>query len=167
VSWLVGLLFVLHVGGAIIGFGPSFAFPFIGSMGGAEPMHSNFAIRLTERIEDRLILPLALLQGVTGVALIWLLPFNVFAHFWLLIAIAIYVMALAVVFLNQIPATRQLVHATSAPPPSPAPGAPAPDGPPPHIAAMIRRAQLGGMILTGLLITIIILMVLGTNGFLG
>ena len=37
---------------------------------------------------------------------------------------------------------------------------------PPHIAAMIRRVQVGGMVLTALLIVIIITMALGANGFL-
>ena len=166
-SWLIGLLFVLHIGGAIIAFGPTFTFPFIGGMGGAEPMHTNFALRLTERLEERLILPLAVLQGVTGVALIWVIGYNVFEHIWLLIAIVLYVIALGIAFGNQLPVTRQLVHATSTPPPPPPAGQAPPSGPPPHIAAMIRRIQRGGMALTLLLVAIIVMMVLGTNALIG
>jgi hypothetical protein len=168
VNWLVALFLVLHVGGAIIAFGPTFTFPFIGGLGGKEPMHTNFALRLGERIEVRLVLPLALFQAVTGVGLIWSLPINIFdgAHLWLLAGIGLYVIAMVIVFGNQMPVTRQLVEATATPPPPPPPGAPAPAGPPPHIAALIRRNQLGGMILTVLLLTIIVLMVAGANGFL-
>ena len=92
---------------------------------------------------------------------------DVFVHLWLLLAIVLYVVALVIVFTNQLPITRKLVEATSVPPPAPPAGAPAPSGPPPHIAAMIQRVQMGGIATTILLVLIIILMVLGTNGFIG
>jgi predicted integral membrane protein DUF2269 len=167
VNWLVALFLVLHVGGAIIAFGPTFTFPMIGGMGGKEPMHSNFALRVGERIEQRLVVPLALFQAVTGVGLIWAADIDVFSHLWLVVGIALYIVALGIVFSNQLPMTRQLVEATSSPPPAPPAGAPAPTGPPPHIAAKLRRLQVGGMVLTVLLLTIIVLMVLGANGFIG
>jgi hypothetical protein len=166
VNWAVGLVFLLHIGGAIIAFGPTFTFPIIGSMSGAEPMHSNFALRLNERIEERLVLPLALFQAVTGVALIWILPIDVFQNWWLLLAIVLYVAAMIIVFTNQIPVTRKLIEATSTPPPPPAAGEAPPAGPPPHIAALVKRVQMGGMTTAVLLVAIIILMVLGTNHLL-
>ncbi len=166
-DWVIGSLFVLHVGGAIIAFGPTFTFPIIGAMGGGEPMHSSFALRLSERIEERLVVPLALFQAVTGVALIWTVGIDVFTHLWLLLAIILYVTALAIVFMNQLPVTRQLIEATKAPPPAPPAGAVPPSGPPPHIAAMLKRVQMGGMAATVLLVAIIILMVLGTKGLIG
>src|SRR5690349_16696374 len=67
VNWFSALLLLLHIGGAIIAFGPVFTFPLIGSMGAKEPMHANFAVRLSERISQRQVLPLAIFQGVTGV----------------------------------------------------------------------------------------------------
>jgi hypothetical protein len=160
-------LLLLHIGGAIIAFGPVFTFPLIGAMGGKEPMHANFATRLSERIEQRQVLPLALFQGVTGVLLIWNLGLNVFVHIWLLVAIVLYVIALAIAFGNQLPQTARLVEATRNPPPAPPAGAPAPAGPPPHIAAMIRRIQMGGAVLTVLVVLIVILMVFGSNGVFG
>jgi hypothetical protein len=167
-NWVFAIFLVLHVGGAIFAFGPTLTFPLIGSMGGKEPMHVNFSLRLAELIEKRLVVPLALLQAVTGVVIIWTLPVNIFdgAHWWLIIGIVLYAIALAIVFMNQLPVTRQLVEATSAPPPPPAPGTTPPAGPPPHIAALVKRTQMGGMILTVLLFVIIILMVAGANGFL-
>ncbi|MEO8625586.1 MAG: DUF2269 family protein [Candidatus Limnocylindrales bacterium] len=167
-NWLFAIFLVLHVGGAIIAFGPTFTFPFIGGMGGKEPMHTNFALRLAERIEERLVVPLALFQAVTGVGLIWTAAINMFdgVHWWLLIGIVLYVIALAIVFGNQLPVTRKLVEATKNPPPPPPAGAPPPSGPPPHIAALVKRNRTGGMILTVLLLVIIVLMVAGANGFL-
>ena len=52
-AWLFPCVLFLHVLGAIIAFGPTFAFPIIGAMGGAEPQHANFATRVTARISER------------------------------------------------------------------------------------------------------------------
>ena len=41
------LFLFLHVLGAIVAFGPTFAFSFIGASGGAEPQHANFATRVS------------------------------------------------------------------------------------------------------------------------
>ena len=49
----------LHIFGAIVAFGPTFAFPLIGGMGGNEPMHANFARRITGKIEGGITIPLA------------------------------------------------------------------------------------------------------------
>jgi predicted integral membrane protein DUF2269 len=168
VNWLFAIFLVLHVGGAIFAFGPTLVFPMIGSMVGKEPMHGNFGLRLAELIETRLIMPLAILQAITGIGLIWTLPVNIFdgAHWWLIIGITLYVIAMIIVFTNQLPVTRQLVEMTKNPPPPPAPGSPAPMGPPPQMLALVRRSQIGGQVLTVLLVVIIILMVLGANGFL-
>lgn len=166
-NWFSALLLLLHIGGAIIAFGPVFTFPIIGAMGGKEPMHANFATRVSERLSDRVVIPLALFQAVTGVLLIWNLGINVFVHIWLLLGIALYVVAMAIALGNQIPQTRKLVEATKNPPPAPPPGSPPPSGPPPHIAAIIRRLQVGGMINILLIVLIVFLMVFGTNGVFG
>ena len=156
------LLLLLHVGGAIIAFGPVFTFPIIGRMGGKEPQHVNFALRLAEVVETRLVVPLALFQAVTGVALIWVIGINVLdvkAYLWLDVAIILYVIAITIVLRIAIPTTVALIKATEAPPPPPAPGSPPPSGPPPHIAALVKRQQQFGQITTVLLVLIIILMV--------
>jgi hypothetical protein len=167
-NWAFGIFLLLHIGGAIFAFGPTLTFPLIGGMGGKEPMHVNFALRVAERIEERLVMPLAVFQAITGIGLIWFAPINIFDgyHWWLLLGIVLYVIAMGIVFINQLPVTRELVEATKNPPPPPPAGAAAPSGPPPHIAALVRRSQVGGMVLTVLLVVIIILMVLGANGFL-
>jgi len=167
-NWIFGIFLVLHVGGAIFAFGPTLTFPMIGSMGGKEPMHTNFSLRVGELIEKRLVIPLALFQAISGIGLIWFAPINIFdgAHWWLIIGIILYVIALIVVFTNQVPVLSQLIEATSTPPPPPAPGTTPPTGPPPHVAALVRRTQMGGMLVTVLLVVIIILMVAGANGFL-
>lgn len=166
-NWAFLIFLLLHVAGAIIGFGPSFALAIIGGMGGKEPMHGNFALRISERIEKGILVPLAIVQIITGIGLIWFAPVDVTKALWLDLAIILYVIALAIVYLNQLPLTAKLIEETRNPPPPPAAGVTAVSGPPAHITAMARRVQVGGMILGALLVVIIILMVLGTNGVFG
>ena len=52
--------------GAIVAFGPTFAFSFIGAMGGAEPQHANFATRVSLTISSRLVYPMAIFQADHG-----------------------------------------------------------------------------------------------------
>jgi hypothetical protein len=161
---LFSLLLFLHVLGAIIAFGPSFSFPIIGAMGGKEPMHSNFGLRVTEAISHQRIFPLALVQGVTGLALVWAGNINLFGTPWLLAGITLYVIALGWAYFVQTPALKHLIELTSGgPPPPPAPGTPPPSGPPPHIAAAIQKVQRGGMLL-GLDIAVIVFLMVTKPG---
>ena len=64
------LFLFLHVMGAIAVFGPSFAFPFIAAQVQKTPQHGHFAAVVSDIIERRLIVPGAIVQGITGVALI-------------------------------------------------------------------------------------------------
>ena len=94
-AWLFPYVLFLHVLGAIVAFGPTFAFPIIGAMGGKEPQYSNFATRVSATITDRMVIPLGIFQGVTGVLLIWISGRDLFASAWLLIAIVLYAFTLA------------------------------------------------------------------------
>lgn len=158
-DWLLAILLFLHVGGAIVAFGPSFTFPIIGAMGGREREHVNFALRLQESIGSRLVLPLALFQGVTGVLLIWRTGRDVFGTAWLGLAILLYLLAISTALLVSLPTVRRLIAATSGPPPAPPPGAPPPAEPPPHLAALVRRARMAGFFQLGLILAIVFLMV--------
>ena len=148
---------LLHILGAIVAFGPSFIFPLIGAMGGREPMHANFATRLSLRIEERVVVPLAIVQGVTGIGLIWTGSVDLFAEAWLVVAIALYLAALGFAIFAQPKAIERVIELTSAP--MPAPAADAPAGPPPVLLAAIKRVQLGGMYLTVSIVAIVFLMV--------
>lgn len=159
-SNLLFLLFLfLHIGSAIVAFGPTFAMPIIGAMGGAEPRFAHFTARIMHALERRLIAPLAIVVGLTGLGLIWTSGRDVFREAWLLVAIILYVIALILAFTVSAPTGRRLVEATSTPPPPPDPGQPAPHGPPPHIAALVKRARMAGMTLSVLLVAILLLMV--------
>jgi hypothetical protein len=156
---LFSIILFLHVLGAIVAFGPSIgAFSIIGAMGGKEPMHGNFALRVTEAISHRVVFPLALVQGVTGVLLILVANADLTKALWLDVAIVLYVAALAFSYFRQTPTVAKLIEMTSTPPPPPAAGA-APSGPPPAMLALIKQLQQGGMILGLLIVVIVFLMV--------
>jgi uncharacterized membrane protein len=151
-SWLPWLL-LLHVFGAIVAFGPVYAFPIIGAMGGKEPQHANFATRVSEAISEQRVFPLAVFQGITGVGLILVSGINLLATPWLLIGIDLYLIVISYNFLVQTPTVKRVIEMTSTPPP---PGA---SGPPPELLALIRRIQLGGVFSAIMVALIVILMV--------
>lgn len=151
------LLFV-HIFGAVIGFGPTFAFPLIGAMGGKEPMHANFATRVSFAISKKVTWPLALLQGVTGVGLLLVASIDLTKALWLDVAIVLYVSALAFSYFVQTPRAARAIEMTSTPPPPPAPGT-APAGPPPALLALVASIRQGGLILSALIAVITFLMV--------
>ena len=144
----------LHILGAIVAFGPTFTFPIIGAMGGREPMHANFATRISHRISERVVLPLAIFQAITGVGLILTRHWDLLNTRWLLVAIVLYVIALSLALFRIRPAVQRVIAMTSAPPP---PGA---SGPPPELQAQIKRIQQTGPINGVLIVVIVLLMVL-------
>lgn len=161
-SPIVVILLFLHVLGAIVVFGPTFALPLIGSMGGRDPIHANFATRVSLAIEEKIILPGAVVQFITGLGLIVFVPFDLIQTHWLLLALIIYLITIGFAYFVQAKSVEHLVELTSAPPPtmtaSEGPGA-APAGPPPAIRAAVQRIQRGGMGMGVALVVIIFLMV--------
>jgi uncharacterized membrane protein len=155
----LAILLFLHIGGAILAFGPAYAFLFLGPMAAGEPAHRNFALRFQQRVATSLVIPMAVFQGITGVLLVWRISFDLFTRGWLIVSVVLYLIALGIAFGVMLPALRTLVPATAGgPPPAPAGGGP-PPGPPPHIVATIRRARLGGMLSATLVLIIVFLMV--------
>jgi hypothetical protein len=154
-SGLFPYLLFLHVLGAIVAFGPTFAFPFIGAMGGGEPQHANFATRVSQALAHRLVYPIGITLPITGVAMMLVRGYNPSdrAYWWLGLAIVLYVIAYGYSYFLQSKLVEQVIAMTSAPPP---PGA---SGPPPQLLALVSRIQRGGMATTILLISIIFLMV--------
>src|SRR5258706_5450886 len=104
----------LHILGAIVAFGPTFTFPMIGAMGGREPMHANFATRVSFRISQRVVAPLAIFQAVTGAGLILTRHWDLLNTRWLLAGIILYVIALSLALFVSIPTTARIVAITSA-----------------------------------------------------
>ena len=153
-------LLFLHVFGAIIAFGASFStFPLLGAMSGKEPAHANFGSRVSGAISERVVRPLAILQGITGVALIWVAGIDLTKALWLDVAIVLYLIALGYALFVQIPNGRRLVELTSGGPPPPGSAPAAPTGPSPELLATASKARRGGMLISALIAIIVFLMV--------
>jgi uncharacterized membrane protein len=146
------LLLFLHVMGAILAFGPTFAYSIMGAMAGREPQHANFSARQVEAIGHKLVYPLAIFQGVTGVLLIIASNRDLVTERWLGLAIILYAITLTYALTVQRMALHHLIEMTSTPP---APGSP----PNPEIPATVKRIQRGGMFLGAMVVVIVFLMV--------
>jgi hypothetical protein len=154
-AWLFPWLLLIHVLAAIAGFGPTFAFSVIGAMGGAEPQHANFATRVSERLTTRFVYRAAVVQLITGFAMILVAPFDLTSRpfWWLDLAIVLFAINVTFAYLVQHRNVARLIEMTSAPPP---PGA---SGPPPALVALVGQIQRGGMFMGVMLVIIIFLMV--------
>ena len=153
-GWLFPWLLFLHVLGAIVAFGPTFAFPILGGMGGREREHANFATRVSLTVSRQLVVPIALTMPVTGAAMILVagIDLSARANWWLGIAIVLYAIAITIAVANNVPASARIVELTSA---SPQPGG----GPPAELAGLRNRVVRGGMINSVLIVVIVLLMV--------
>ncbi len=149
---LLPYLVFLHVLGAIAAFGPPIAYSIMGSMAGKEPQHANFSTRQVEAIGTRIVYPLAIFQGVTGVLIILSVDYPVFSTPWLLAAIPLYIITLVYSLTVQRNAVHRMIELTSTPP---APGSP----PSPEIPATVKMIQRGGIFLTVMIVVIVFLMV--------
>ena len=151
-SQFVPLLLFLHVMGAIIAFGPTFAYSIMGAMAGREPQHANFSSRQVQAIGNKLVYPLAIFQGVTGVLLILASGRDMSKSTWLSIAIVLYAVTLIYALTVQRNALHHLIELTNTPP---APGS----APNPEIPATVKKIQRGGMFLGLMIVIIVFLMV--------
>lgn len=148
-----------HVLGAIIAFGPTFSSPIIGRMGAAERAHGNFAMRLSRQLARVQILPLAIVQGITGVGLVITGNIDVLKLPWLMIAIVLYLIAIGFAIFVQTPRAKRIIEMTTPPPDAPPTSGPPAGGPPPGLAAEIAKIKMGGTLLIALVSSIVFLMV--------
>jgi len=155
-TWIPWLL-LLHILGAIVAFGPIYAFPLIAGMGAKEPMHAPFATRVSAAISDRVTIPLAVVQLITGLLLVLAAKWDLTAPSgrWIIGALILYVITFGYATTIQ----RRNVHTVIELMAQPRP-ADAPPGPPPAVAAIIPSIQRGGMFLTAMVTAIIALMVI-------
>ena len=158
-SGLVPLLLTIHVLTAIAAFGPSLAIPLIAGMAAKEPAHGLFALRLTDRLMRRLIIPLALTMPISGGLLVWSEGLDVAPNHWLLVAIGLYLVLIAFAIGYQLRLVGRMIRLAQDMAGSP-PAAPAvaPSAKFLEMKALGARAQAGGIILTLLVVLIVSLM---------
>lgn len=155
-SLLLVVVLVVHVVGAVFGFGPSVAFAVLGPMAGKAGPNGGVAIMETMvAIEKRLIFPFAVaVQPLSGLALIFLAGYNnnFFSHYWLWIAIIVYAFLFYLATFVQIPLIETMIRLAKAGPPTPE-----------FMAAAQRTQRFGPMLTVGLLV-IVVLMVAKPGG---
>lgn len=166
---LVALFLFLHVLGAIVGLGPTFAFPLIGSMGGRERQHGNFSTRVSHAVSGKIVEPALLTMPLTGIGLIWAAKIDIFAASsrWLVLGIIVYLVAISFSIFVQTPAVKRVIEMTGGHPdaaePMAAGAASAGPGamgvPPAELPATIAAVQRNGKILGVLALLLILLMV--------
>jgi hypothetical protein len=108
-------------------------------------------------LSTRVVIPLAMVQAVTGILLILARPWDLTApgSRWLVSGIVLYIITFGYATMIQRKKVYTLVGLTSGPRP-----ADAPPGPPPGAAALIATIRRGGMLLIVLITAIVALMVL-------
>jgi len=155
-SLLIAILLLIHVAGAIIGFGPTFAFAVIGPMAGkAGPQGGLALLEAMDAIEHKLVLPVAIVvQPLSGLALIFVSGYNVnfFSHYWLWIGIILYAIAFYLAVFGQKTRLTRMIELAKAGPPTP------------EFIATAKKVAQTGPIITVLLVVIIILMVSKPGG---
>jgi hypothetical protein len=101
----LGTIFLyLHIGGAIVAFGPTIALPFMAAKAAAEPMHGNFVLRVTEFLVSRVVEPGAGFVFLMGIGLIWTREWNPFAALWLGLSIILFLITISFSLFVQTPA---------------------------------------------------------------
>jgi len=162
-QYLLPIFLYAHVLGAIITFGPAFSSPLIARQAQRMPQSGHFAAVLGQVLQSRIMIPGAIVQGVTGVGLILIMGIDLASApwRWLVVAIVLYLITITFAIAVQRPSvvlmveiTRGMAAAPGGPPPS---GAPA--GPPPELVTTASRLQRGGMLMTVLILVIVFLMV--------
>ena len=155
-SLLIAILLLIHVAGAIIGFGPVFTFAVLGPMGGkAGPQGGLALLEGMEAIEKKLVFPVAVaVQPLSGLALIFVAGYSAsfFSHYWLWIGIVLYAIAFYLAIFGQNKRLARLIELAKAGPPTP------------EFIATAKKVAQTGPIITVLLVVIIILMVTKPGG---
>ncbi|MGZ4142237.1 MAG: DUF2269 family protein [Actinomycetota bacterium] len=160
-TWFTFLL-LIHVSGAIIGLGPSFAFSIIGPAIGKQesPAGSLALMKVMEKIERALILPILLvIQLGSGILLLFNRGLNhdffSAGRAWLVAGIGVYVVAMAISLGVNAPALGKLIHKAEA------------GQMDEEFGKLAKRTQTFGPILTILAVAIIILMIWKPGGHCG
>jgi hypothetical protein len=153
-------LLLLHVAGAVAGFGPTLILPRIAGMGAREPQHSTFATGLALEITSRWVVPIAVVVFASGVGLIAVAGIDVFRERWLLLSIAIFALSFGYSTLIQGRDLARIVELMEVCEPTPATSETREQAAlREELAARRRRVPRGGLFLRLALLAILFLMI--------
>lgn len=153
-NWFLFWL-TLHILAAIVAFGATFAFPFLGARGEGRPDHLAFAVGVIDLIAQRLVLPLGGTMLISGVGLIGAGNINLFQTPWLIAGMILYLALMGVASAVQLPTGHRVVNLLAEASPGP---------PPAEALALVRRLRTVGMMMAVALLAIVVLMVVHPGG---
>jgi predicted integral membrane protein DUF2269 len=149
-----GVLISIHVVGAVVGLGPTFAFAIMGPLAGKVSPEGGLGImEAMDKIEWRIVNPILLtIQPATGALLIWNrgLNHNFFTgdRAWLIGGIGAYLAATIIALGIMDPALKSMIRMAKGG-----------QGGTPEFGALAKRSATFGPILTVLGLTIVVLMI--------
>ena len=154
-TWFQFWLF-LHILAVIVAFGPTFTFGPIAALARKDPSHAVAYAKTIHWIEQHIVIPVAALVPLLGTALIYTGHIDLRHSEWLGISIILFIIAFFFALFVQLPNSGKMADALASMPPGPPPeGA----GPPPEIARLGQKLQFGGIFLSVMLLTILVLMI--------
>jgi hypothetical protein len=102
-------LLSVHILAAIIGLGPTFSFAFLGIMSEKQPAAARALQETILLISTRLVIPLVVILGLSGVLLIANTHADLAKNPWLGAGIVLYVLVLAASIFYQVPTQKKIV----------------------------------------------------------
>jgi len=155
------LLLLIHIMGAIIGFGPTYAFSVLGPLSGKlEGPQALGPLKGIVAIERKLVIPIAtVIQPLTGVLMIFETDRNenFFSHEWLWISILLYIVLYYTAVFVQTPTIEKVIELGEA----------GQAGSEEFLAGVAKMKKLGPMIGIGLTIIVFLMITKpgSTEGF--
>jgi uncharacterized membrane protein len=106
---MFALLLSVHILAAIIGLGPTFSFAFLGIMSERQPAAARALQETILLISTRLVIPLVVILGLSGVLLIGNTHDDLSKNPWLGAGIVLYVLVLAAAIFYQVPTQKKIL----------------------------------------------------------
>jgi uncharacterized membrane protein len=159
-AWLFPYLLFLHVAGAILAFGPTYAFGLYADLAERDRSHVGFNNQARAAVSRRLVVPGTIAMGITGVLLIVSVGIPLFepAYRWLQLGIVLYLGAIAwnvIVTRRHQARIAEIAEGLAAARERGEPAGP----PPPEMAAHIQAVRRDGKALGVIVLVIVFLMV--------
>ncbi len=106
---MFAFLLSVHILAAIIGLGPTFSFAFLGIMSEKQPAAARALQEAILVISTRLVIPLVVILGLSGILLISNTHVDLSKNPWLGAGIILYVLVLAASIFYQVPTQKKIL----------------------------------------------------------
>ncbi|HEY2666991.1 MAG TPA: DUF2269 family protein [Actinomycetota bacterium] len=106
---MFAFLLSVHILSAIIGLGPTFSFAFLGVMSERQPAAARALQEAILVISTRLVIPVVVILGLSGVLLIGNTHVDLSKNPWLGAGIILYVLVLAASIFYQVPTQKKIL----------------------------------------------------------